>query len=260
MAKRRIVSLILGSFLTVLGGVSFLFFNTNNPHLVISLGIINIMYFQIVSALIFFVGVLLLVSVVGFIVYSRVKMLSTNRKTFLRAQNSKRDDMEIHKHYGEDSFNPEFARARLTQLCRNTPCLSDIVKTCLAQMDKMDDYQERQRTLIECNDAVYLNDTISVLDSTEHRMYYNIRNIINCCILVEGSDANTNMLDMDIINTSIQNNEKELSDVKTLLQYSVSYINAYNTDGSLDRSELDAWLSTIKKNKEKDVLGDIYEI
>ena len=150
--------------------------------------------------------------------------------------------------YAKDSLNPEKTRVRLEQLRKNNPKLSNLVDCCYEQMDRIDTYQARLRTLLDANEAIYLEDTVEVLDKSEMRMCQNFRSIINCCILIENTDKGTEELDKNIINSAFADNEEELRSVATLLNYSVAYINNYNSNGVSDRSELDAWLKIMKSS------------
>ena len=172
---------------------------------------------------------------------------SAEQKSRYRLQEKTRrqDDMQFSE-YARDSLNPKKTRMRLEQLRRNNPSLSGLIDRFLDQMDRMDTYQARHRSLIEANEAIYLQDTIEVIEDSERRMCRNFRNIINCCILVENTDKGEEALDRDIIEASLADNEEELRAVETLLRYSVAYINNYNRNGVSDRSELDAWLKVMK--------------
>ena len=143
---------------------------------------------------------------------------------------------------------------RFEQLRLNNPALDNLVERCLTQMDTIDMYQARHKSLLDANEAIYLEDTIEVIDNSERRMCRNFRNIINCCILVEDTDKGEEALDRDIIESSLAENEEELRCVDTLLKYSVAYINNYNRNGVSDRRELDAWLKIMK-----DSMGGSYE-
>ena len=169
---------------------------------------------------------------------SDVKQLESNRQR----------DQKQFTDYAKDSLNPEKTRIRFEQLRRNNPALNGLVERCLKQMDSIDVYQARQKSLLEANEAIYLEDTIEVLDNSEKRMCRNFRNIINCCILVEDTVKGEESLDREIIESSLSENEEELESVNTLLQYSVAYINNYNRNGVSDRSELDAWLKVMKNS------------
>ena len=168
---------------------------------------------------------------------SKIKLLESDKKT-----NQKKFD-----EYAKDSLNPDLTRVRLDQLRKNNPHLEKLVGMCLEQMDKMDTYQARHRSLLDANDAIYLEDTVSVINESERRMCRNFRNIINCCILIEDTNQGTEELDAEIVDASLADNEEELKAVSTLLKYSVSYINNYNRNGVSDRSELDAWLKIMKQ-------------
>lgn len=161
-------------------------------------------------------------------------------------ETTKKEDQKKFDEYAHDSLNPEKTRIRLEQLRRNNPSLSDLIDRCLTQMDTIDIYQARHKSLLDANEAIYLEDTIEVIDNSEKRMCRNFRNIINCCILIENTDKGPEELDADIIESSLSENEEELHIVNTLLKYSVGYINNYNRSGVSDRRELDAWLKVMK--------------
>lgn len=176
------------------------------------------------------------------------KVKAKNEIKFIEAK--RQADSKNFDEYAKDSLNPEKTRIRLELLRRNNPNLNDLVNRCLEQMDKIDTYQLRHKTLLDANDAIYLEDTIEIIDESERRMCQNFRNIINCCILIEDTDSSADELDEDIINTSLADNEEELSTVATLMKYSVAYINNYNRNGVKDRSELDAWIKIMKSSME----------
>ena len=172
------------------------------------------------------------------------KIRQQNDQRLLRS--GREQDRKNFSEYARDSLNPEKTRVRLEQLRRNNPNLSQLVDRCIEQLDRMDTYQARHRALLQANEAIYLEDTIEILGQSERRMCRNIRNIINCCILIEDTDKDVNELDQGIITGSLADNEEELGAVATLLRYSVAYINNYNRNGVSDRSELDAWLKIMK--------------
>ena len=178
-----------------------------------------------------------------------VKKIKADNDTRL-IESKRQTDTKTMTEYAKDSLNPEKTRIRLEQLRSNNPNLNDLVETCLGQMDRIDTYQARHKSLLDANEAIYLEDTIEVIDESEKRMCQNFRNIINCCILIEDTDSKAEELDWDIINSSLADNNEELDSVSTLLKYSVAYINNYNRNGVRDRSELDAWLKVMKSSME----------
>ena len=172
---------------------------------------------------------------------------SVKKKNETRLIESRHEaDMKNLSEYAKDSLNPEKTRVRLEQLRKNNPNLSELVDGCLEQMDKINTYQARHKSLIAANEAIYLQDTVDVINESERRMCQNFRNIINCCILIENDNGSVDELDQDIISSSMSDNQEELNAVATLLKYSVAYINNYNRNGVSDRSELDAWLRVMK--------------
>lgn len=209
--------------------------------LIIAIGIHGVSAISTVSGVALGAGVVSLTGGTASAVVNSVKRQNSDRLLESRLAEERKSLSD----YAHDSLNPEKTRIRLEQLRNNNPALGEIVERCLEQMDKMDSCQTRQKSLLSANEAIYLNDTVEVLDESERRMCRNFRNIINCCILAEDSN-DTSELDLDIIESSLKDNEDELKSVSTLLRYSVAYINNYNRSGVKDRSELDAWLKVMK--------------
>lgn len=237
---------ILGYLLMILGGVGVGAGILSSSYLIVSLGIRTVAALTGVSYAALGVGAAAVAGGTVPVLVGKVKQQNDNRLI----ESTRRTDTKNMTEYAKDSLNPEKTRLRLEQLKRNNPSLSGVADRCLAQMDRIDTYQERHKSLLDANEAIYLEDTIEVIDGSERRMCRNFRNVINCCILIEDTDGSADELDMDIINASLQENEEELSAVSTLLKYSVAYINNYNRNGVRDRSELDAWLKIMKSSME----------
>ena len=171
-----------------------------------------------------------------------------NRSRDRLLEDDRARDRKSFTDYAQDSLNPAKTRVRFEQLRAHNPKLNGLINRCVEQMDRIDAYQARHKSLLDANEAIYLEDTIEIIDESEKRICRNIRNIINCCILVEDSKSSVNELDGNIISSSLAENEEELNTVATLLRYSVAYINNYNRNGVSDRSELDAWLKVMKSS------------
>lgn len=237
---------ILGYVLLVLGVIGAVTDFTALSSLVVSLGIRVVSLFKPLSFVILGLGV---GCVAGGTVPLLVNKIKADNNTRL-IETKRQTDTKNMTEYAKDSLNPEKTRIRLEQLRSNNPNLNDLVEKCLGQMDRIDTYQARHKSLLDANEAIYLEDTIEVIDESEKRMCQNFRNIINCCILIEDTDSTADELDWDIINASLADNNEELDSVSTLLKYSVAYINNYNRNGVRDRSELDAWLKVMKSSME----------
>ena len=185
-----------------------------------------------------------------------VAMSVQNRNQNRLLENNREMERKRFDEYAHDSLNPAKTRIRFEQLRAHNPKLNGLINRCVGQMDRIDAYQARHRSLIEANEAIYLSDTIEVVDECERRMCLNFRNIINCCILVEDAGG-VEDLDHATVEHSLKDNEEELNAVATLLRYSVAYINNYNRNGVSDRRELDAWLKIMKasmgENHEKNL-------
>lgn len=151
--------------------------------------------------------------------------------------------------YAGDSTNPDFTRERLDQLWQEMPGLEDLVERCLGQMDRMDRLQDRQRVLIESNDARYLKDTVAVLDNVERRLCRNFQNIINLCIAAD----DIGHLDMKEIERNLSDNEKKLENTNELLKASAKRINQYNAgDDESIWNEVESWITTINESLKGD--------
>ena len=233
---------IIGAVLAVIGlaGVAATHFATSAMMVAIGVRALNML--SVLSYAVAGVGAATFLG--GAIPAVAGKIRLQNDRRLLESDREK--DRKNFTDYAHDSLNPEKTRVRLEQLRRNNPNLSQLVDRCIAQLDRMDTYQARHRALLQANEAIYLEDTIEILDQSERRMCRNIRNIINCCILIEDTDKDVNELDQSIITGSLADNEEELGAVATLLRYSVAYINNYNRNGVSDRRELDAWLKIMK--------------
>ena len=164
-----------------------------------------------------------------------------NRSRDRLLEDDRARDRKSFTDYAQDSLNPAKTRVRFEQLRAHNPKLNGLINRCVEQMDRIDAYQARHKSLIDANEAIYLQDTIEVIDASERRMCLNFRNIINCCILVEDAGG-VEDLDHATVERSLKDNEEELSAVANLLRCSVAYINNYNRNGVSDRRELDAWL------------------
>ncbi|MBR1534809.1 MAG: hypothetical protein IJ639_10610, partial [Ruminococcus sp.] len=236
----------LGYILAILGLVGLGMVSAASSTLIVSLGIRTVAALHTASFVMIGAGA---VSAAGGTIPLITKRIKARNNDRLIESRREADSKKLTE-YAKDSLNPEKTRIRLEQLRRNNPNLSDLVDKCLNQMDRIDTYQARHKSLLDANEAIYLEDTIEVIDGSERRMCQNFRNIINCCILIEDTDSSADELDYQIINSSLADNEEELNTVATLLKYSVAYINNYNRNGVKDRSELDAWLKVMQASME----------
>ena len=237
---------ILGYLLTIAGIVGVVASILKPPSLVLILRGPGMLALPVISYVAMGVGIASIAGGSIPLLAARIRQQNDTRLV----ESKRQADTKSFAEYAKDSLNPEKTRIRLEQLRRNNPNLSDLVDRCLTQMDRIDTYQARHKSLLDANEAIYLEDTIEVIDESERRMCQNFRNIINCCILIEDTDSSADELDQNIIEGSLADNEEELSAVATLLKYSVAYINNYNRNGVKDRSELDAWLKIMKSSME----------
>ncbi len=237
---------IFGAILLVLGLLGVLTTHLAGSALIVSLGVRAIEAIRIFGFAVAGVGAL--TCLLGFV--PNVKRLIANSSLQKRLDGVKAEQRKNFDEYAKDSLNPARTRERLLDLKTNNSQLSRLVDDCLTQMNRMDKLQERYDTLLQANDAIYLQDTVAVINDAEKRLCRNIRNIINCCILVEDGSSSFSEFDHQIINQSLSQNETELKNVDTLIHYAVSYINNYQQNGVTDMSELKAWLEVMRKSTE----------
>ena len=237
---------IFGAILLVLGLLGVLTTHLAGSALIVSLGVRAIEAIRIFGFAVAGVGAL--TCLLGFV--PNVKRLIANSSLQKRLDGVKAEQRKTFDEYAKDSLNPARTRERLLDLKTNNSQLSRLVDDCLTQMNRMDKLQERYDTLLQANDAIYLQDTVAVINDAEKRLCRNIRNIINCCILVEDGSSSFSEFDHRIINQSLSQNETELKNVDALIHYAVSYINNYQQNGVTDMSELKAWLEVMRKSTE----------
>lgn len=107
-------------------------------------------------------------------------------------------------------------------------------------MNRMDTLQRKQNVLIQTNDAVYLKQTVEVLNGVERRICRNLRSIINMWITVDRYEQ----LDQADVKALLDDNESKLSDAMQLLDVSRKWVNSYNEN--TDGDEVQLWIKTIE--------------
>ncbi len=165
----------------------------------------------------------------------------------LKAEWQKRleENETVREEYAKNAADPVNTRKRLLQIKDSTPGVRHLMDMCISQLDRMDELQERQETLLETNDATYLKDTVNTLNQVEQEICLNFRGIVNQCI-VSGDNADESRLDMDKVNGAIGRNASLLEQSKELLKVSADWIDRYNEQENPDRSLLDSWIRTIR--------------
>ena len=233
---------IIGAFLTVIGVIGLAIAHIASPSLIVSIGIRTIQTLKIAGIIVSIIGL----SSITTSLIPAVKNLIDHNTHQKKLKNTIAEKQKTFDEYAKDSLNPIKTRERLLDLQENNPQLTNIVERCINQMNQMDALQDRYTKLLEANDATYLNDTVSAINDAETRLCRNIRNIINCCILVEDGTSQLSDFDNEIINKSFSENEKELTHTSTLIHYAVKYINDYQQNGVTDMTELKAWIDVMK--------------
>ena len=171
--------------------------------------------------------------------------ISENRRLEANLRKSLEEKAAVEEKYAHDAGNPVITRKKLLQIRESTPGVRHLMDMCISQLDRMDELQERQATLLETNDASYLRDTVNTLNRVEQELCLNFRGIVNQCI-VYGENADESKLDMAKVNKAIGSNASLLDQSKELLKVSADWIDKYNEQEDPDRSLLDSWIRTIK--------------
>ena len=239
---------ILGIIMLISSLVGIVITNITRPHLLIQIGIRALDGLKTTLIITSLIGAG--ISTLSFVPQIKNLIDSGKHKRLLKESNEKKQN--TFEEYSKDSLNPNKTRDRLATLKQNNADLTEIVEKCLNQMDRMDSIQDRYTTLIQANDAIYLNDTISAINDTETRLCHNIRSIINCCILVEDGSSTFSEFDMKIIDKALNQNETELQNANKLTHYAVNYINNYQQNGITDMNELNAWIKVMEQSNTSD--------
>lgn len=248
--KLPILTLIIALFGAIGIGVTHI----SNPEMIVTFGVRTIETWHTIAITITAIaGTATALSLVPYI-RKTIKLKQINGKNQQMLDAKIENDKQTFNDYAKDSLNPVLARKRLLNLKEHNCNISEIVDLCIDQMDKMDHYQEKLQTLIDANEAIYLNDTISALNNAELRMCKNYRSIINCMMLFEDNDEQMTDFDKDIIRKAYSSNQEELKTVSQLVRYAVNYINNYEQNGVEDRSELDSWLKVMSQTDKTDDL------
>ena len=237
---------IIGAVLLALGITGICVTNFASASLIISVGVRTLSVLKIAGFIAAGAGAATLIG--GFV--PDVLRLIANTSFQKRIDGANAERRKTFAEYAKDSLNPVKTRERLTDLKENKPNLTQLVDRCLSQMNHMDKLQARYDSLLRANEATYLENTVPVIDDAETRMCRNMRNIINCCILVEDGSDDLSEFDNQIIAKSLQDNENELQNVDTLIHYAVNYINNYQQNGVTDMSELKAWIKVMRQSTE----------
>lgn len=146
----------------------------------------------------------------------------------------------------EEIDSPEALRKRIGDLLQSMPQFDEIFRHCLEQMDTMDSFQSKQQSLIEANDATYLNNTIDAVNRSERRICRNVLSIVNYCYVAERPDK----LDDETVRRYFAANAKELSEVDELLRTMPDSISQYEADrsGEDDGSDVRLWSTQLNRN------------
>ncbi len=145
--------------------------------------------------------------------------------------------------YAKDDKNPLKVRKRLEQLEQEYPQIENLIQRCLGQMDSMDKLQEKQEELIGQNEALYLKQTVDVLERLECQLCENYRSIINLCI----ADALVSEAERAEIEQVLNENDQKLDYARKMLRASARRINSYNAGNKSGDEEILSWIETLDK-------------
>jgi len=134
-------------------------------------------------------------------------------------------------------------KKQLKQIGREMPCFKKITRKCLKQMHEIEELQKQQRSLIELNEAIYLDKTITVLEHAKNEVYQNCQSIINLCTANEESEYLRQK-----VQQLVRSNKKKLNEVKELLKVSADWVNQFNSENNLSyRNDVEDWTVVIRK-------------
>ena len=154
---------ILGAILSAIGLVGIAAGLLASSSMIVAIGIRGVSLLSTISAVTLCTGVTALAG-------GTIPAIVQRRSNQKQLEHDRETDRKQFSDYAKDSLNPEKTRIRLEQLRRKNPNLNTLVETCLEQMDRIDTYQARHRSLLEANEAIYLEDTIEIIDESEKRI------------------------------------------------------------------------------------------
>lgn len=174
------------------------------------------------------------------------KQMFSHMHQRITARNQQKLETKAEEQHAKDGSNPELTRKQLKKILVMMPDLEEVITDkCLQHMDRIDIQQDKLHSLIEANNAIYLEHSVRILDDVERRICQNLRVIVNLCIVVEDVAD----LDLERIRGIVDANEALLTKAKELLDVSAERVNQYNRDsnGADDASKVDDAITAIKR-------------
>lgn len=153
--------------------------------------------------------------------------------------------------YAEDHKDPELTLQVYIYLLRDYPAFDFIIKQCHEQMARMNEVQARQQKLIRSGAALYLKETIEVLDRVERQLCHNFFCIRNLIIAA----GHPERIDRAKVNEFLSHNLSMLDDSEQLLSESANRINHYGSSATEADNEIKKWINRLRNaTKEEQAL------
>lgn len=124
------------------------------------------------------------------------------------------------------------------------------VSNILMQLVDMNAYQEKLAALITINGADSLNDTNTVLDTTEQGILLEVRKAINNAMICNPNNDHDVVAMREQLNEIQEYNNQQLTKVKDLLDATSEYLNTQSNHRDLQK--IDLYISTIKEQVKDD--------
>ncbi len=168
---------ILGFILTIVGVVLKVLLTGMKTNVVIYQGIATFRSYNMLANGIIILGIIILA--VGLFLWMKAHVVmaktETNKKKTLKMMNEKKK-----------SYSPEAVRQSIELMQKDYPNYS--FDKCIAQLDKMDDYQLRLHNLLESNDLEAFAYTEEILDDVEMALCKGMKSFLNYLIVTDDSE------------------------------------------------------------------------
>lgn len=167
---------ILGFILTAAGAAIKAILPGMKGQIVIYSGIATYRAYTTISTVILIAGIILLAAGLALSMKAQAAVAQTKKeeKTAMKAMKEKKK-----------SYSPEDIRQSIAQMQKEYPNYP--FSKCIAQMDKMDNYQLRLHNLLEANDLEAFAYTESILDDVEMALCKGMKSFLNYLIVTDDS-------------------------------------------------------------------------
>ncbi|MBO6015386.1 MAG: hypothetical protein J6P60_02220, partial [Lachnospiraceae bacterium] len=170
----------------------------------------------------------------------RAMIASRKREQEMLEQEAKAPKLSV-----KDKLDNAHMQKLLTEHKNNDwSALSDPISKCIAQLEQMDDYQERLSRLLKNNGADLLYDTEDVLDRVEQYICKNVRKVLNYMDVADPKLPE----DVDMLHTKLddchEKNHDQLRQTQEFIFALTDFLNQQG-DSENDVSMLEIYKKTI---------------